>query len=214
MEAVMVRYGELFLKSEPVKRRFIMALAKNIRLALEAASLPHRIETPRGRVLIFGDDARAIADIASRIFGVVGVSVCSVTTPDIEGISRAAVERAEGRLKPGMTFAVRGRRSGVEGFSSQELAGAVGYAVGQRFPGASVNLSEPDYEIFVEAKEFGGLVYDSRQDWTGRAPLRDTGCGDDAALRGDRLAGCVLADDEARVHNGASAYAERAVRRQ
>lgn len=175
MEAVMVRYGELFLKSEPVKRRFIAALAKNIRLALEAASIPHRIETPRGRVLIFGDNARGIVDITSRIFGVVGVSICSVTTPDIEGISRAAVERAEGRLKSGMTFAVRARRSGVEGFTSQELAGAVGYAVGQRFPGASVNLSDPDYEIFVEAKEFGGLVYDSRQDGPGGLPLGTQG---------------------------------------
>ena len=34
---VMVRYGELFLKSDPVKYHFIGILLRNIRRALEAA---------------------------------------------------------------------------------------------------------------------------------------------------------------------------------
>ncbi len=48
MEAVMVRYGEIFLKSEPVKRRFISIMTQTIRLALEAEGLSHRIETRGG----------------------------------------------------------------------------------------------------------------------------------------------------------------------
>ncbi len=175
MEAVMVRYGELFLKSEPVRRRFIARLEENIGRALDAASLPHRIETHRGRVLIYGDDAPRIADAASRIFGVVSVSVCTVTTPDIDGIGRAAAARAEERLKPGMTFAVRARRSGVSGFTSQDLAAAVGTAILDRVPQVSVDLSAPDYEVFVEAREFGGLVYDAVQDGAGGLPFGTQG---------------------------------------
>ncbi len=175
MEAVMVRYGEVFLKSEQVKRRFIAQMAKNIRLALDAASLPHRIETPRGRILVYGDDPASIADTASRIFGVVDVSVATVTTPDIAHLSRVAVERATSALRPGMTFAVRARRSGVEGFSSQELAGQIGAAIGQAVPEASVNLSKPDYEAFVEARDFGGFVYDSRQPGPGGLPFGTQG---------------------------------------
>ncbi|MDN7023938.1 tRNA 4-thiouridine(8) synthase ThiI [Methanoculleus sp. FWC-SCC1] len=175
MEAVMVRYGEVFLKSEQVKRRFIAQMAKNIRLALEAASLGHRIETPRGRILIYGDDPASIADTVTRIFGVVDVSVATVTTPDIAHLSGVAVERAKTALQPGMTFAVRGRRSGVEGFSSQELAGTVGAAIGQAVPEASVNLSKPDYEVFVEARDFGGFVYDSRQPGPGGLPFGTQG---------------------------------------
>jgi len=40
VEAVMIRYSEIFLKSEPVKRRFISIMAENIRLALAAMNLP------------------------------------------------------------------------------------------------------------------------------------------------------------------------------
>jgi tRNA uracil 4-sulfurtransferase len=175
MDAVMVRYGEVFLKSEPVKRRFISRLTENIRMALDAESLSCRIEAPRGRLLIFGDEPDRIADLVTRIFGVVSVSVCRVTTPDIEGIAAAAVERAERHLRPGMTFAVRGRRTGVEGFTSQELAAQVGAAILARIPGASVDLSDPDYEVHVEARDFGGLVYDSKADGPGGLPYGTQG---------------------------------------
>ena len=145
VEAVMVRYGEVFLKSERVKRRFVSAMAENIGLALEAEGLAHRIETHRGRILIYGDDPTRIAETAARVFGVVSASVCTVTTADIEGITAAALKRAERRLRPGMSFAVRARRSGVPGFSSQELAAAVGSAILERFDGVRVDLTRPDY---------------------------------------------------------------------
>jgi len=175
MGAVMVRYGEIFLKSEPVKRRFISIMTRNIGLALEAQGLSHRIETPRGRILIFGDEPLRIAEVVARTFGVVSAGICEVTTADIPGISAAAVERAERRLHPGMSFAVRARRSGVEGFNSQELAAAVGAAVLARIPGATVNLTAPEYEIFVEAREFGGFVYDERIAGPGGLPYGTQG---------------------------------------
>ena len=171
----MIRYGEIFLKSEPVKRRFISMMTGNISLALEAEGLTHRIETPRGRVLIFGDEPRRIAAIAARTFGVVSVSVCTMTAADIDGIAAAAVLHAERRLRPGMSFAVRARRSGVTGFNSQELGAAVGSAVLDRIPEARVNLTAPDYEVFVEAREFGGLFYDERIGGPGGLPYGTQG---------------------------------------
>lgn len=171
----MIRYSEIFLKSEPVKRRFISIMIENIRLALEAEGLSYRIEAPRGRVLIYGDEPRQIAGVAARTFGVASVSVCTVTTPDIEGISAAAVEHAKRRLHPGMSFAVRARRSGVEGFNSQELAAEVGSAILDRISDARVNLTAPDYEVFVEAREFGGLVYDEKIDGPGGLPYGTQG---------------------------------------
>ncbi|MDD3933998.1 MAG: tRNA 4-thiouridine(8) synthase ThiI [Methanoculleus sp.] len=170
MEAVMVRYGEIFLKSEPVKRRFISIMTGNISLALEAEGLTHCIETPRGRILIFGDEPRRIAALVARTFGVVSVSVCTVTTADINGLAAAAVEHAERHLRPGMSFAVRARRSGVEGFNSQELGAAVGSAILDRVPEATVDLTTPDYEVFVEAREFGGFVYDEKTGGPGGLP--------------------------------------------
>jgi thiamine biosynthesis protein ThiI len=175
MDAVMVRYGELFLKSEPVMRRFITRLTDNLGMALDAEGLSHRIETPRGRILIFGDEPARIAEIAAKTFGVVSASVFTPTSPDIDGIAAAAIEHAARHLKPGMSFAVRARRSGVEGFTSQELAAAVGSAVLSRMPEVSVNLTAPDYEIFVEARESGGLVYDAKIEGPGGLPYGTQG---------------------------------------
>jgi thiamine biosynthesis protein ThiI len=166
----MVRYGELFLKSAPVMKRFTDALTRNIASALEMASLPHRIQVYRGRILVHGENPGRIAEEVSRVFGVVGVSVVTVTDPSVETIAAAAGERAARCLKEGMSFAVRARRTGVAGFTSQQLAAAVGTRILSRARGARVNLDHPDYEIFVEAREFGGLVYDERLSGPGGLP--------------------------------------------
>ena len=169
-EAVMVRYGELFLKSEPVMKRFTGALTRNIGAALDATGLPHRIEVHRGRILVYGEEPRRIADVTSRIFGVVGVSVVTVTDSSMDALAGAAAELAARQLRKGMTFAVRARRSGVPGFTSQQLAAAVGDRIRLSVGGARVDLDLPDYEIFVEAREFGGLVYDDRTNGPGGLP--------------------------------------------
>jgi thiamine biosynthesis protein ThiI len=170
MKVVMVRYGELFLKSEPVKRYFINVLVKNIRQALDAEGHSYRFETPRGRLLVFGDDPDAMAPLISRVFGVVDVSVCTLTPAPIDEIAAAAVELADARLVPGMSFAVRPRRQGVIAFTSQELGAVIGDAIRRKHPEARVDLDCPDYEVFVEARDFGGLVCDMRKKAPGGLP--------------------------------------------
>jgi thiamine biosynthesis protein ThiI len=161
MNVVMIRYGELFLKSEPVKRHFIQSLTRNIGKALQSEGLSHRFELHRGRILIHGDDPGRIAQVASRIFGIVEVAVCCLTGTTIAEISDAAVEKAKGRLHKETSFAVRARRQGVPGITSQEIGAEVGSALHDAYPGSRVDLSHPEYEVFVEMRDFGALVYDS-----------------------------------------------------
>jgi Thiamine biosynthesis ATP pyrophosphatase len=159
---VMVRYGELFLKSEPVMRQFISLILKNMAKALSSKGISHRFELHRGRLLIHGDEPDAIAEVASRTFGVIDVSVCTLGGNSLEELSDTAVYYARNHLKPGMSFAIRAKRQGVAGINSQELGARVGAAVLSEIPEAVVDLTRPDYEIFVEMRDFGGLVYDSR----------------------------------------------------
>ena len=159
---VMARYGELFLKSEPVKHHFIGMLLRNMGKGLTALSLPHRFETPRGRILIHGDHPEAIAGVVSRIFGIVDVSICSRTSPRLEDICEEAVSLASANLRSGMSFAVRAKRQHKTGPDSQELGTLIGSAVFDAIPGLRVDLDTPDYELFVEVRDFGGLIYDSR----------------------------------------------------
>jgi thiamine biosynthesis protein ThiI len=172
---VMVRYGELFLKSEPVRHHFIGMLLRNIRQALAADGLSARYETPRGRILIFGDEPSRIADIVARVFGVIDVSICTLTGTGIEDLSMAAADLASSTIGTGKSFAVRAKRQQKIGLTSQELGEQVGSAIYDRIPGLRVDLEKPDYEIFVEVRDFGGLVYDSRIPAPGGLPLGTQG---------------------------------------
>jgi len=175
MKCVMVRYGELFLKSEPVKRHFIGLLVRNIKKALDSGGLLHKFDLNRGRILIYGDELEKIARAVSRVFGVVDVSVCTRTTSSMDDLCSAATETAQGNLKSGMSFAIRAKRQGVSGFTSQQMGEVIGREVAGRISGASVDLSNPDYEIFIEARDFGGFVYDHRIEAPGGLPLGTQG---------------------------------------
>lgn len=167
---VMARYGELFLKSEPVKRHFIGMLLRNIRKALKSAGKECRYETPRGRILIYGDEPEQTATIVSRIFGIVDVSVCHRTTTDLQDLSTVALSLALPVLRAGMSFAVRAKRQHKTGMNSQELGTEIGSHVFDHIPGLVVDLDRPEYEIFIEVRDFGGLVYDRRIPGPGGLP--------------------------------------------
>jgi tRNA uracil 4-sulfurtransferase len=167
---VMARYGELFLKSEPVKRHFIGMLLRNIRKALGAAGLTCRYETPRGRILIYGDWPEQAAGIVSRIFGIVDVSVCHRTSTELADLSAVALSLAKPRLRAGMRFAVRAKRQHKTGLNSQELGTEIGSHIYDNLPGLVVDLDTPEYEVFIEVRDFGGLVYDRRIPGPGGLP--------------------------------------------
>jgi thiamine biosynthesis protein ThiI len=162
MGTVLLRFGELFLKSEAVKKLYMRMLRQNIDLALAAAGAEHEIEVHRDRVLVHGPDVDAIAVVVSRIFGIVDVAVCTRTGTTVPEMGEAALERARRHLRAGMSFAVRAKREGVEGYTSQQIGAEVGSVIYDAIPGLSVDLSHPDYEVFVEARPYGGLVYDER----------------------------------------------------
>jgi thiamine biosynthesis protein ThiI len=174
-KVVMVRYGELFLKSDPVKYHFIGILLRNIRQALEVAGHSCRFESPRGRIFVYGEKPDEIAGIISRVFGVVGVSVCTRVEADPEALRDAAVILAAEHLHPPARFAVRGKRQSKTGMNSQQLGEYVGSAIYDAISGLSVDLSHPEYELFVEVRDCGGLVYDSRIPAPGGLPWGSQG---------------------------------------
>ncbi|HJK02341.1 MAG TPA: tRNA 4-thiouridine(8) synthase ThiI [Methanocorpusculum sp.] len=168
--AVMVRIGELWLKSEQVKKQFMVSLGYNIRAALNAENIEYKIKGYRDRVLIYGEVER-IATVVARVFGIVDVSICITCGNSPEEIAAAAISIAKRKLRPGMRFAVRARRQHVNGFTSQELARIVADVVWEKVSHFVVDLDDPEYEVFVEAREYGGIVYDSRIQGPGGLPL-------------------------------------------
>jgi thiamine biosynthesis protein ThiI len=173
--AVLVKYGEIFLKSEPVKKRFEAKLLANIRRALAAAGLEADITSHRGRILLSGSDPAGIAAAAAGVFGVVAAGPCTLTPAGREELETNAVSFAAGAIGDAASFAVRARRSGMKGFSSQELAASIGEGVLLARPDVRVDLRNPSFELFVEARDTGGIIYSAMRDGPGGLPLGTQG---------------------------------------
>lgn len=169
-DVVLVRYGEITLKDRWTRQNWEHILAANIAFDLHKAGLEYRITRGGGRIFLHTSDPHA-AQIASRIFGVVSASPAQTVRLDVSDISRAAVEIAIGR-RPS-SFAIRPRRGGGT-ISSEEIGRVVGASV-KNATGASVDLKNPELEIFIEAREDRAYIFIDILKGVGGLPLGSQG---------------------------------------
>ncbi len=170
---LLVRYGELALKSAPVRREFEATLRRNLLDQFLREGVPARVRADHGHLYVEVDDAARAAPLVARVFGVTSVSVVEEVPTDRAQITAALLERAAPRLTPGARFAVRARRTGSHPFTSQELARDLGGDVLDRFPalGLTVDLERPDVELFVEVRGPRTYLYFDRIPGPGGLPL-------------------------------------------
>ncbi|HYA57604.1 MAG TPA: THUMP domain-containing protein [Thermoplasmata archaeon] len=170
---VLVRYGELALKSPPVRREFESALRRNILDQFVREGIAGRLRSDRGHLYVEADDADHAVKVLRRVFGVTSVSVVHEVTSDPGAIRERLLVLADPKLVPGATFAVRARRTGQHPFTSQELARDLGEAVLERFPDRhlTVDLEQPAVELFVEVRGPRTYLYFDRFEGPGGLPL-------------------------------------------
>ena len=151
---LLVRYGELALKSPPVRREFERSLRRNVLAQFVREGLSGRLRSDRGHLYVEVDLAEPAIRVLKRVFGVTSVSEVHEVPSDRATIRDRLLELAEPRLRPGSRFAVRARRTGQHAFTSQELARDLGSDVLERFAdrALSVDLEAPDVELFVEVR--------------------------------------------------------------
>ena len=151
---LLVRYGELALKSPPVRREFESTLRRNILDQFMREGIPGRIRSDRGHLYVETDNAATGVRLVRRVFGVTSVSPVVEVASDPEVIRTTLLDLAESSLRPGVRFAVRARRTGQHAFTSQQLAGDLGGAVLERYAdrGLAVDLDRPEVELAVEVR--------------------------------------------------------------
>ncbi len=167
-KAVIVRYGELALKSWPVRRRFEQRLISAIKLVLKGYE--YSLRTERGRIFVDTESPVRVAKRLSMVPGVVSASPAIRIPAEIERISTAAVKIAKRALDRSMSFAVRTSRVGKQDFTSMDVNVKVGSDILSAIKGVRVDLESPDLQIFVELRGDDAYLFTKLVDGVGGLP--------------------------------------------
>ena len=160
---LIVRYGELSLKSKGVRDRYEQILKNNIQQMLDYCGVSYlRVQRDFGRIFVHTEDANAAAAI-SRVFGVVSVSPAYTCASVPEEITSLCAAVSAVHIGSEDTFAVRARRSGNHPFTSNDIAKECGDAIWNQLvkngQTPAVDLKNPDKEIFVEVRQQQSYIY-------------------------------------------------------
>jgi len=177
MPTLMVRYGELGLKSPSVRRRFENALLDDIRRRHALAKVPCVISSMRGRVFVDSDNWRKSCEILSHTFGVVSFSPVTRSTSELAKLTQDTLDFARPLMFGGASFAIRSRRSGNHPYTSQTLAESLGAAVlkDNEPKHIRVSLDAPDVEVSVEVRDTQAFLFSSALGGPGGMPLGTQG---------------------------------------
>lgn len=174
-QLILIRYGEIALKSNATRRRFEEKLLRNIRHALQKHGIQHKLQHEWGRIYLCPNDIAEATQVLQTIFGIVSFShATKYEIDDLALLSQRVAEYCEKLLNDKKSFAVRATRTGTHSFTSQDVAIKTGDAI-RKTTGASVNLDDPDMEVFIEVRENTAFVFTEKINGPGGLPLGTQG---------------------------------------
>ena len=172
---LLVRFGELALKSRYVRRQLRDRLVANIQDLFASEGVECVTESDEARVYVHvNEPAKALA-ILGRVFGVVSLSPATEVHADLDSLRKAVQSEAATALSVGQSFALRPRRVGTHPFTSQDLARELGDDVRRDHPKVRVDLDDPDVEIHVEVRHNRAFVFREIRAGPGGLPLGSQG---------------------------------------
>lgn len=170
MNMIIVRFGELFIKSKPVKERFLNQLTDNIEEGLRRNGIKAKVINKRLRLFVTPEeDEEEALKVITRVFGVVSASKARVTRPELDEVTQAALEMTQNWEKG--TYAVRAQRITKNyPFTSTEAEREVGGAI-QDEKGLKVDLDNPNKTLFLEFYGEKAHLFKEKQEGPGGLPL-------------------------------------------
>jgi len=177
MPKLLVRYGEIGLKSNSVRRRFERSLEENIENAFLAAKSQCRIESERGRIYVSIDDPDSATAILRKVFGIVSFSLVTEVPSDMESLKSSVVAYASPLIGDDESFAVKATRQGSHKYTSMDVGRETGGAIfdANESRGVKVNLTKPDKKIFVEVRNARAYIFSSAVKGPGGLPMGSQG---------------------------------------
>lgn len=159
--------GELTTKSRRTRARFQRRLARNIQASFKASGERVELRESWSRLLVRLEPGGSF-DPLERVFGISSFSILDgACRADLDDIVKLGASLYGDRVR-GRRFAVRSRRSGSHPFSSMEVAVRLGTALNE---GATVDLDNPEFEVFVEVRGDAAYFFSSKLVGAGGLPL-------------------------------------------
>ncbi|WP_409199952.1 tRNA uracil 4-sulfurtransferase ThiI [Methanobrevibacter sp. DSM 116169] len=173
-ELIIARYGEIGLKSPKIRSKFERKLVSNIKGTIDA-----EVDRNQGRIYIFPKDFDDAVSKLNKVFGIVSYSpavICETNFEDIDNTLAKYVDELESMnlMNPKTRFAIRCRRVGKHDFSSQELAAYCGGVVVRKLS-CPVDLTNPEFTIYVEVRDNETYIFHEKIDGPGGLPLGTQG---------------------------------------
>ncbi len=155
----LVRFGEIWLKSERTRRRLIAMLEQDISRRLSDEGIKARIYSIRGRIVVDPEDGweqrEKIKRVLERIFGIVSFSPAIMVDTRLEDIEEVVLQFAE---KIDGTFKLEVNRADKRfPITSMELAKRLGGRLVEM--GKRVDLKRPKHIIGVDIRQEASFVF-------------------------------------------------------
>lgn len=154
--SVILRFGEIGIKSDQTRRRMKNLLIRQVESALRENKIQFdKVHSVYGRIYIDTRKAVEAAEVAAKVFGIVSASPVVETSAEMDEILNAGEQLVRAEFKKGLTFAVGARRIGEHPFSSQDVREQLGERIFEGMPELEpkVDLSNPEQTIYVEVRE-------------------------------------------------------------
>lgn len=168
---IIVRYSEIFLKSDFVRNQLQKKLAENIKNGMKREEIGAKVTRQRGRIFIETEQLEEITRLLKHVFGIVSFS--PAVKLDLKYLEEFVKKNAKKSVK-GQTFCVRVKRTGKHDFTSPQLEAKLGEIVINE-TGKKVKLKNPDGVLFVEVRDQDTYVFMEKIAGSGGMPLGSQG---------------------------------------
>lgn len=162
MTLYLVRYSEIFLKSEPVKRIWQGVLVHDIYSRMPDVT----VSVERGRVWVEGD---VKPEYLRRIFGIVSFSeVTECTLDTLAEVLPGYLE--EHGIKDAKSFAFRVKRVGNHPFNSREKEIELANLVLDPYPHLKIDLEHAELQVSIEIRQDRCYLFTTVEEGPGGLP--------------------------------------------
>ena len=167
---IIIKYGELWLKSPHIRNEFAKKLRRNVKSMLTMGNIEFEILRERDRILITTEQIDEALGILKRTFGVSQLVVSEEVDNDFDDIKAKALELAKGIGKD-ETFAIRAKRKNKKyPMDSIEIEKGIADGIDRK-----VDLGNPDKVIYVTVRGQTADIYTDKMKGEGGLPIGVSG---------------------------------------